>query len=483
MTDPKANTIHAVILAGGSGTRLWPLSRSLTPKHLLALDGADTLLQQTAKRLLGQIEAERILTVTHEDHKAETKRQLGTVSPGLAERILAEPRANNTLPAIAWGVAEIIKTDPKAILGIFPADHQIDDTDAFHETLTKAFEAAEQDNLVTLGIKPTGPETGYGYIQADGGCQPGSGRVVSFVEKPSREKAAEYLKSGNYFWNAGIFVFKASRFLEELKKFEPTIHDAVHRIVNAPASRKGSVVRDEYARMKKISIDYGIMEKAARVAVVPATFQWNDLGSWEAMYGQGEKDERRNVIRGNVLALDCSSSLLASYPLPPTPDPSPVLAAIGLKEVAVIQTADAVLVSSRDRLQDVKLVVERLKREKNAVVEAHATFTRPWGSYTVIEEGPGYKIKRIVVDPGQKLSLQCHKQRAEHWVVIEGSAKVTTGSSVILLTSNQSAFIPQGEKHRLENPATTPLAIIEVQTGSYLGEDDIERFDDVYGRR
>ncbi len=415
-----------------------------------------------------KIPADRTLTITHESHLPIVREQLHSIHPALAKRILAEPQANNTLPAIAWGVAEIANTDPAALIGVFPADHQIDNTQAFHETLIRAFQAAEQGCLVTIGIRPTGPETGYGYIQADGN------RVMSFVEKPSREKAEAYLKAGNYYWNAGMFVFKATLFLEELKRFEPAIYDAVQRIVEASSSKKDSVVREEYARMKKISIDYGIMEKSKRVAVVPATFAWNDLGSWESVYETRKKDGEQNVTEGEIVSVDSSSSLLLSK--------EGVLAAIGLKEMVVVQTGDAVLVCPRDRSQEVKKVVDELKARKNPSVETGPTDHRPWGSFTILEEGSGYKIKRIVVNPGHKLSLQRHRKRSEHWIVIEGTARITCDDKETILQPNQSTFIPAGAKHRLENQGSTPLMIIEVQTGSYLGEDDIERFEDVYGR-
>ena len=466
---PPIPNFFSIVLAGGSGTRLWPLSRGQMPKHLLPLTGVESLLQQAIRRLISKIPAKRTLTVIHESHLPIIHQQLAAIDPVLAERILAEPVANNTLPAIAWGVAEIARVNPEAIVGVFPADHQIGDTKAFLATIAQAFEAAEQDSLVTIGIKPTGPETGYGYIQAAGN------KVLSFVEKPSREKAEEYLRSGNYYWNAGMFVFKGSLFLEELKCFEPTIYDAVQRIANALSAKKGAMVREEYARMKKISVDYGIMEKSKRVAVVPATFGWNDLGSWESVYETGKKDGEQNVTQGEVISVDSSSSLLLSK--------EGVLAAIGLKDMVVIQTGDAVLVCPRDRSQEVKKIVDELKRRKHPVIESGATDHRPWGNFTVLEEGAGFKVKRIVVNPGQKLSLQRHKKRSENWVIIEGVARVMKGDKEVALQLGESIFIAAGEKHRLENPGKTPLAIIEVQTGPYLGEDDIERFDDVYGRK
>lgn len=470
--------IYGVILAGGSGTRLWPLSRSLNPKHLFpslvpSLGGEKSLFQQTVLRLLKGIAPERVLTVTHEDHRFEVLRQLRELGPDFLEGILAEPVANNTLPAISWAVAQIAARDPEAIVGVFPSDHLITDDQAFHDSFDKAVRVASRGYLVTFGIPVTGPETGYGYIQAGASLNhSGAFRALSFVEKPDRETALSYLKKGNYYWNSGLFVFRVADFLAELQKQEPEIGKATAQIV---ASRNDpSRIKALYPTIKKISIDHGIMEKAERVAVVPSNFGWNDLGSWEAIYQVLEKDEGQNVIQGDVLSYDTSSSLLISK--------KGLVAAIGLEGIAVIRTDDAVLVSPRERVQDVKKIVDLLKGKKSQLADSHPTVTRPWGLYTVLEEGTGYKIKRITVNPGQKLSLQSHRKRAEHWVVIEGTARITNGETQTLLKETESTFIPMGAKHRLENTGTGPLTIIEVQTGSYLGEDDIERFDDSYGR-
>ncbi len=467
------SNVYAILLAGGSGTRLWPLSRSLMPKHLLALTGEKTLLQHAAERVLKCIPPERIVTVTHESHLFDVKDQLRSIHPRLTKSILGEPQANNTLPAIAWGILEIAKRDPEATVGIFPSDQCVSKEDTFRHALEQAVQIARSGYLATFGIKPTGPETGFGYIQAGDPLDQGVAfRVKAFFEKPNRETATQYVKKGNFFWNSGMFVFAIPSFLEELKRLEPSLFEAAKKIVDS--GNDPQLLKSLYPHMKKISIDYGILEKAKKVAVVPADVGWSDLGIWEAVYEKEDKDANQNVIQGDVLALDTQSSLLISK--------KGLLATIGLEDMTVIQTEDAVLVSRRDRVQEVKRIVERLKERKSPLAETHQTVSRPWGTYTVLEEGAGYKIKRIVVHPGQKLSLQRHKQRTEHWVVIEGTAKVANGASEKILRANESTFIAMGEKHRLENPGSTPLTIIEVQTGSYLGEDDIERFEDVYGR-
>lgn len=465
--------VYAIVLAGGTGTRLWPLSRTLLPKQLLNLNGRETLLQQTAQRLMGQVSPEHIYTVTNENHRFEVRSQLHAIDPKLADAILVEPESRNTLPAIAWAVAQIAHQNPEALVGVFPSDHAIQDLKAFQEDFSQALQIAAQGHLVTFGIKPTGPETGYGYIKVGTPLDHSRAYTVeAFVEKPDREKAVHYLETGKYYWNAGMFAFQAASFQENLDRLEPTISKSILKIVSDP--KNTHTLKEEFLGMKNISIDYGIIEKAKNVAVVPSHFEWNDLGNWESLHEHMEKDHNQNVIQGDVMAMDTHSSLLISK--------KGLIAAIGLKDAVVVQTDDAVLVSSRDRVQDVKNIVDQLKARGSTLTESHSTVYRPWGFYTNLEDGPGYKIKRIVVNPKQKLSLQRHKNRAEHWVVIKGVAKITNGDNEFTLKSNESTFIPQGEKHRLENPQETPLIIIEVQTGSYLGEDDIERFEDVYGR-
>jgi mannose-1-phosphate guanylyltransferase/mannose-6-phosphate isomerase len=473
-----SSPVYTLLLAGGSGTRLWPLSSEALPKHLVRLNGDSSLLQETVRRLKKLVPAELILTVAHESQTLELKKQLAGIDKILAEKVLSEPIANNTLPAIAWGVANIEKKEPQALVGIFPADHLIQNEKALAQDFQKAARLAAEGFLVTFGIKPALPETGYGYIKRGKGLAGGAFEVAAFVEKPDRKTAERYLKEGDYYWNSGIFVFKASDFQEELKRLEPKLFASIQKIVDS--GNDPAVLKKEYSQMSKQSVDYGIMEKAKKVAVIEAGFSWSDLGSWESIYKVREKDRNGNAVEGNVIALDTQNSLLISK--------KGILAAIGLKDLVVVKTGDSVLVAPRNRVQETKQVAEELKKRGEAADLSdsdvpHATVKRPWGTYTVLEEGVGYKIKRITVDPGQKLSLQNHRQRAEHWVVVEGTAKVVNGDRQFLLKQNESTFIPQGEKHRLENPTENSLlTIIEVQTGSYLGEDDIQRFEDIYGR-
>ena len=462
----------AIVLAGGSGTRLWPMSRSLLPKQLLALNGEKTLLQQTAERLLGRLPAERIVTVTNEEHFFEVCSQLAEVHPGLKEQVLKEPMARNTLPAILLGLDKIVAVQDaerdQALVGIFPSDHMIGDQARFEADWEQALVLADQDWFVTFGIPPTKPETGYGYIAKAEELAPGAHKVAGFVEKPPLEEAREFVNAGTHFWNSGMFIIPASAFLSAVEEFQP-------RLWNWWLERKDQGLVAGYADIPDISVDYGIMEHARRLAVVEAGFSWDDLGSWEAMFRMGERDPVDHcVIKGDVLALDCRDSLLFSS--------GGKLAAVGLEGVAVVQTRDATLVCPLDQVQRVKDVVNRLKAEKSTLVEAHVTVRRPWGSYTVLEEGSFYKIKRIMVHPGARLSLQMHHHRSEHWVVIKGTALVQVGDKEMLVAENQSVDIPKTAMHRLSNPGRVPVEIIEIQSGPYLEEDDIIRFDDVYGR-
>lgn len=463
---PARESVYAIILAGGSGTRLWPLSCAAVPKQLLKLFGNESLLQQTARRLLGYLPADHVVTVTQKVHASETRHQLQTIDPALLRLFLVEPEGRNTLPAIAWAVATILQEDPRALIGVFPADHLIQDSSRFHQALNAAFKAAQQGYLVTMGIPPLEPATGFGYIRKGAPLPAGSAgstatafQIASFTEKPDRKTAEAFLREGSsYYWNAGIFVFSAVTFQSELERIQPEVYRMIQRW-----SHEESI---PYTALPSLSIDYGIMEKTDRAAVIPTDVSWSDVGNWEAVYKQTDKDPEGNVLQGDAIALDCRDSLLIAR--------DGFLAAIGLKNAAVIQTEEATLVAPLNRTNEVKQIVERLKEKKSE--------DRPWGSFTILEEGTGYKIKRIRVNPGQKLSLQRHRQRSEHWVVTEGTAKVVNDKREIALKINESTFIPQGTKHRLENPGTTPLTIIEVQVGSYLGEDDIERLEDLYDR-
>lgn len=461
---------YAIILCGGSGTRLWPLSRTLRPKQLLALNGEQTLLQQTTSRLLEYIDAAHLYTVTHEDHKFEVKGQLSEIAPDALNNVLAEPCARNTLPAIAWAVSKINAQDPDAIIGVFASDHAIDNQAAFLQAWATAELAAKDDYLVLLGIKPTEPATGYGYIKPSttlnySGAMPLM-TVGQFVEKPNSEKAAQFVQDG-YLWNSGMFVFKASAFMAMLSKYQPEMKAQLQSITAENFAKT-------YAEFTNVSIDYGLAEKADKVAVVPVDMAWSDLGSWESIYQKQIKDADNNVLHGDVFAQDTTNSLLWSQ--------NSVLATAGLNNIVVIQTADATLICDRSRTEEIKTLVARVKAHKPELTEIHQTAYRPWGTYTVLEEGANFKIKRIVVKPGAKLSMQMHKHRSEHWVVVSGVATITNNEIEFTLNENQSTYISKTHRHRLENKGTEPLAIIEVQCGDYVGEDDIVRFDDKYGR-
>lgn len=477
----KAANRYAVILAGGSGTRLWPVSRSSKPKQFLPLNGAESLLQQTVRRVLPRVEPGHVITVTNEDHRFEVTGQLHAIDPVLADNVLAEPVGRNTLPAIAWAVARIAQSTPGALVGVFSSDHAVADQAAFEDAWAKAEAGAGAGRVTLFGMTPTGPATGYGYIQAGGslpqsngkGTPPAAGvqKVARFVEKPDEATARAYLQDGGYFWNGGMFVFTAEHFMGLLKQLQPAIHAAAVGLAQGGAK---IAPLDVYDALPDLSIDYGLLELTDQVAVVPADIGWNDLGSWEAIYQQRDKDAQGNMIQGDVLAVDSSDNLLWSE--------HGLVATMGLTGLAVVQTRDATLVCPRDRVQDLKSLVASVREKHRHLTEIHLTVTRPWGSYTILEEGERYKIKRIVVNPGAKLSMQMHFHRSEHWVVIAGTAKITNGDQEIYLEENQSTYIPKTHRHRLENPGKIPLQIIEIQSGPYLEEDDIQRFDDVYGR-
>lgn len=468
------NNRYAVILCGGFGTRLWPLSRTLRPKQLLALNGQQTLLQQTAQRLTQHVAPAHLFTVIHEDHKFEVKGQLAELFPEAVANVLAEPSARNTLPAIAWATYQIYQQEQSALIGVFASDHSIDNEDAFLSAWQTAEQVAEQDYLVLLGIKPHEPATGYGYIkpseQLSFEAELPVYQAAQFVEKPDLAKAQQFVRDG-YLWNSGMFVFKASTFMQMLARYQPAIYKQVLEM-------NPDNLAESYAKFPSLSMDYGLAEvlakEAEKIAVVPVDMAWSDLGSWDSIYARHDKDMNNNVTHGQVVSLDTQNSLIWTE--------AGLVATLGLNNVVVIQTADATLICDRSRAEDIKSLVAEVKVIKPALTEIHQTVYRPWGSYTVLEERANFKIKRIVVNPGAKLSMQMHKHRSEHWVVVSGVATVSNNDIEYILQENQSTYIPQTHRHRLANNASEPLSIIEVQCGEYVGEDDIVRFDDHYGR-
>lgn len=463
----EAASRFALILAGGSGTRLWPLSRTLLPKQLLALGGEETLLQTTARRVAGAFAPERIYVVTNEEHVFEVRAQVKELLPDAKTGVLAEPVGRNTLPAILLGLDRVVAADPEAVVGVFPADHRIHDHAAWQAAMDRAAALAAQGYFVTFGIPPQSPETGYGYIHRGASLGDKAYEVLGFTEKPDLPTAENLLRSGEYYWNSGMFVFRADVLLAAVASHVPELYAWWQHRAERPLPHG-------YAGIPNVSVDYGVVEKMDRIAMVEAAFDWDDLGSWEALYRLGQKDDTGCVVDGDVLALDCSNSLFFSQ--------GSTLAAAGVKDMIVIQTRDATLVCPVSEAQRVKDVVGALKSQGSKLIEAHVTVRRPWGSYTVLDEGPGYKIKRIEVPPAGRLSLQMHHHRTEHWVVVAGTALVQLGDEERLLIENQSVDIPKGTTHRLSNPGKVPVEIIEIQSGPYLEEDDIVRFDDVYGR-
>ncbi|AEQ97932.1 mannose-1-phosphate guanylyltransferase/mannose-6-phosphate isomerase [Xanthomonas oryzae] len=460
-----------IILSGGSGTRLWPLSRESYPKQFLPLVGDKSMLQSTWLRA-APVAAHAPIVVANEEHRfmaAEQLQQLG-VKPSA---ILLEPKGRNTAPAIAVAALEATRNGADPLLLVMPSDHVIQNEAAFQAAVTTAAAAAEQGKLVTFGIKPTAPETGYGYIKAGAGN--GVSAVERFVEKPDLATAQNYLASGEYYWNSGMFLFRASRYLEELRKFHPAIADACRKAWEN-GKRDADFTRldkDAFAASPSDSIDYAVMEKTADAVVVPLDAGWNDVGSWSSLLDVSKQDAQGNAHHGDVIQLDCQNTYAYG---------SRLIAMVGLEDVVVVETPDAVLVGHRDRIQEVKNVVSQIKTAGRSEATWHRKVYRPWGAYDSIDMGQRHQVKRITVKPGAVLSLQMHHHRAEHWIVVSGTAEVTRGEEVLLLTENQSTYIPLGVTHRLRNPGKLPLELIEVQSGSYLGEDDIVRFEDTYGR-
>ena len=470
------SVIHPVILSGGSGSRLWPLSRSLFPKQLLALAGEHSLIQDTVLRTKGAGFAPP-LVICNTEHRFLIAEQLRetNVSP---QAIVLEPVGRNTAPAAAIAALMISEKEPDGLLLLMPADHIVRNRTAFLEAVSRAAKCAQQDRLVTFGITPDSPETGYGYIRRgealkglDGGFQ-----VERFVEKPDAATAAGYVASGDYDWNSGLFLFKASLLLAELERLEPELLAQSREALAKGAKDLDFFRLDQasFAKTKAISIDYAVMERTTAAAVVPVEMGWSDIGSWEALWTTASRDEAGNATRGDVLHHGARNSYLRSE--------GPLVAAVGVEDIVVVATQDAVLVSHKSASQDVKRIVEQLEKSGRELHTTHRKVFRPWGSYEGIDNGDNFQVKHIIVNPGAKLSLQMHHKRAEHWIVVSGTARVTCGDKVFPLKENQSTYIPLGEKHRLENIGTEPLHLIEVQSGSYLGEDDIVRFEDTYGR-
>jgi mannose-1-phosphate guanylyltransferase/mannose-6-phosphate isomerase len=463
--------LQPVILSGGSGTRLWPLSRELFPKQLINLQGgSETLLQATIARTIGLPNLTSPLIVCNEAHRFLVAEQVRAM--GQTARVVLEPTAKNTAPAIALAA---LAADANALLLVLPADHVIRDTKAFQAAVTAACPIAEQGALVTFGVIPDAPETGYGYIRC--GTPMGAAfKIDRFVEKPDRKTAEGLLNSGGYLWNSGMFLFKASRYLEELGKHAPKMLEAAK---SAAAAAKSDldflrVDAEAFAKSPSDSIDYAVMEKTDSAAVVPLDAGWSDVGSWSSLHEALDRDGSGNALRGDVLTVDTEGSFVMAE--------SRLVATVGLRDHVVVETKDAVLVAPKDRVQDVKKLVEQIKKDGRSEHQLHREVHRPWGSYDSIENGARYQVKRLSVKPGASMSLQLHHHRAEHWIVVAGTARITRGDEVFMLEENQSTYIPLGVKHRIENPGKIPLHIIEVQSGSYLGEDDIVRFEDRYGR-
>jgi len=556
----KENEIFAVILAGGTGSRLWPLSRQSLPKQFLALDGHASLLQTTINRLAPVIEAKNVLIVTQECHaKGEAYHALQPFPS------LFEPVGRNTAPAIALAAARLMLDGSDPIMVVLPADHVIKDEITFRTHLNIAIEAAKQDKLVTFGIQPTRPDTGFGYIKTgktglrtektglrtektglrtektglrtektglrtektglrteglglsgkattdstqscitgltqssvleSQSCITGLTQssvlepqsciepqscvleVECFTEKPDLATAEQFLREGNYFWNSGMFVWRASVILAEIEQHLPDVYQVIQAIIaesRVSGDFQGAVVK-HFADMPSVSIDYGVLEKSNRVSLIPCDIGWNDVGSWQAVHEISAKDENGNALQGNVIALDCKNSLIRAE--------KRLVAVIGVEDLCVVETADAILISKSDQTQRVREVVDVLQDRGASEHICHTKVNRPWGSFTVLEGAQdGFKLKRIVVSPGSKLSLQSHAHRSEHWVVVSGTATVTNGDEIITVNKNQSTYIPMGTKHRLENRGKIPLNIVEIQVGEYLGEDDIQRYEDHYGR-
>lgn len=463
-----------VLLSGGVGSRLWPVSRELHPKQFLALAGELTMLQQTLKRT-GDLESSPPVVVCNEEHRfmvAEQLRQVGIT----ASALLLEPEGRNTAPAVALAALQEFARDPEAVLLVLPADHLIRDVAAFAAAVTRALPLARAGRLMTFGVVPSAPETGYGYIRCGAALGEELFELESFVEKPDTATAQSYLDSGSYLWNSGMFLLRAATYLEQLGEFQPAILAACQQAMSAAAADMDFIRPDAEAfrACPADSIDYAVMEHTAQGGVAALDCGWSDVGAWSALWDVGDRDQHGNVFQGDVMLDNCRDSYFRSE--------SRLVTATGVADLVVVETADAILVADRNRVQDVKRIVNRLKQENRPEVLLHSRVYRPWGSYESLVTAERFQVKRIIVNPGQTLSLQMHHHRAEHWIVVHGTAEVTCEDKVFMLAEDESTYIPLGHKHRLANPGRIPLELIEVQSGTYLGEDDIVRFEDVYGR-
>ena len=471
----KTRELIPVLLCGGSGTRLWPLSRTHYPKQFIPLVGETSLLAQTLERVSGVSSGAAPLVVCNENHRFMTAAVLEQCQQ-TASAILLEPEGRNTAPAIAVAALEALAIGDDPVLLVLAADHVITDVAAFERSVLLAESAAMRDQLVTFGIAPSRPETGYGYIRAGEVVEDGIFEVASFVEKPSLETATDYVESGEYYWNSGMFLFRARRYLDELEAVRPKMLVAA-RAAHAKAVRDGVFVHldgEAFGNCPNESVDYAVMEEAKQTAMVTLNAGWSDIGSWSALHEATALDEQGNAVRGDVMLMDTENSYVYAD--------QGLVTTVGIKGLVVVSTPDALLVASRDRVQDVRKLVQRLSDEERTEQAHHTKVYRPWGHYEAIDQGDGYQVKRLVVDAGKRISLQRHQHRSEHWVVVRGSARVTLETTTFDLATNESTYIAAGAIHRLENAGFQPLEVIEVQTGTYLGEDDIERFEDDFNR-